>query len=139
MLVEAKMISPAITTTMTTPISEALRVMTERIIRRLPVVDDQGRLVGIVTHHDIDRAMRAPGVIAYTPVEWVMTRNPVSVDRSKRLADAVVMMKKYKVSCLPVLEGEEVVGILSVSDIMNLCYELLEEKEIKEQEQVDPS
>ncbi|WP_170270458.1 CBS domain-containing protein [Heliorestis acidaminivorans] len=126
---EAKMISPAITTSMTTPISEALRIMTEKIIRRLPVVDDQNRLVGIVTFHDIDRAMRAPGVIALTPVEWVMSRNPVYIDRDKEMALAVTKMKKYKVSCLPVVEGEQVVGILSVSDIMDLCYDLLKEKE----------
>lgn len=57
--VEDIMSSPAITTTPTADIRAAARVMTERRIKRLPVVDDEGRLVGIISRADIVRAMGA--------------------------------------------------------------------------------
>lgn len=129
MIVGNKMVSPAVTTGPATPIRDALRVMTEKNIRRLPVVDEKGSLIGIVAFHDIDKAMRSPGVIPLTPVEWVMTKNPVFVDVNTPLAESVRLMRRFKVSCLPVVGEEKVVGVLSVSDVMDICYELLEQCE----------
>ncbi|MBM7866134.1 CBS domain-containing protein [Heliobacterium gestii] len=129
MIVRDKMVAPVVTAGLFTPIRDALRMMTEKNIRRMPVVDDKERLVGIVAFHDIDKAMRSPGVIPLTPVEWVMTKNPVAVEANMPLANSVRMMRRYKVSCLPVVAGEKVVGILSVSDILDLCAELLEAEE----------
>ncbi|MTV48946.1 CBS domain-containing protein [Heliobacillus mobilis] len=126
MNVGEKMVSPAITTGLTTPIRDALQVMTQKTVRRLPVVDHHDRLVGIIAFHDIDKAMRSAGIIPLTPVEWVMTKNPVYCEVQTPLADAVRLMRRYKVSLLPVLEGEKVVGILSVSDVLDLCAQLLD-------------
>jgi len=57
-IVEDIMSSPAITTTPGTDIAEVARVLDDRRIKRLPVVDEQGRLVGIVSRADIVRAIR---------------------------------------------------------------------------------
>ncbi|MCW2276707.1 CBS domain-containing protein [Heliophilum fasciatum] len=129
LLVKDRMVSPVVTTRPTTTISEVLQVMTEQSFRRVPVVDAEMNLVGIIAFHDIDRAMRSPGVIPLTPVDWVMMKNPVSVEQDEPLGSAIRLMRRYKVSGLPVLCQGKVIGIFSITDALELCSELLEEEE----------
>ena len=77
------MSSPVITVSPRNSIQEALEIMRENDTRRLPVTDG-GKLVGILVQHDIEKALRSPGRIPHTPVEWVMTKRVHYVSRSRR-------------------------------------------------------
>lgn len=126
MFVRDKMSKPVITVEPRTSIQECLTLMMEKNLRRIPVTASDGTLKGIISFVDIDKATRSPGVIPQTPVEWLMVKNPVSVPVDAELAEALRVMQKYKVSTLPVVEGEKVVGVFSVSDALSMCLEMLE-------------
>lgn len=102
----------------TTRVPEAYALMEERRVRRLPVVEG-GKLVGIVTLGDLRRVNADVGSpeAAKMRVEAVMTRDPYTVAPETTLRDAAKVMLKHKVSGLPVMRGDEVVGMITESDI----------------------
>lgn len=101
-----------------TPLPDAYALMQERRVRRLPVMDG-GRLVGIVTLGDLRQANATTDnpEAAKMRVELVMTENVVTVTPQTLLREAAKLMIKHKVSGLPVLDGSELVGMITESDI----------------------
>jgi CBS domain-containing protein len=105
-------------------------LMDRKQIRHVLVEDDQHRLVGIVSYRSLIRLMaedsgqheEAP------PVKSIMERDPVSVAPETPTLDAIVLMRRHLVSCLPVVKHGKLVGIVSERDFMPIAYELLEEK-----------
>jgi len=106
-------------------IEEALQKMHEHGIRRLPVTVD-GKLVGMIVEHDIEKAMRRPGVIPQTPVDWIMTKKVITANAEEEITIAVQKLIKYKISGLPVVEGEQLIGIISEMDILKAFIDLIE-------------
>ncbi|MDZ4178785.1 MAG: CBS domain-containing protein [Coriobacteriia bacterium] len=129
-------------------VTDAARLMVERRIGALPVID-AGKLVGIVTEGDLimqDVRLEFPtylhlldGFIMYPPatarfeselkkavaadVRAVMTENPVTVQASASLEDAATLLVDREVSRLPVLDGDALVGVISKSDIVRSLLE----------------
>ena len=99
--------------------------MHEHGIRRLPVTVD-GKLVGMIVEHDIEKAMRRPGVIPQTPVDWIMTKKVITANAEEEITIAVQKLIKYKISGLPVVEGEQLIGIISEMDILKAFIDLIE-------------
>ena len=128
------MSAPAATVMPNTALSEALALMQQRRIRRLPVVDAAGRLLGIVTIGDIrgaDAMGRALVVGAsdelavHFEVARVMTECPHTATPTTSLSEAALVMLDNKVGALPVVDGEnKVVGIITESDLFEalVCY-----------------
>lgn len=97
-------------------------------IRHLPVVDDDGQLVGIVSQRDLFRGAlaRALGYGAHAQqkllgqllVKEVMTNDPVTIGPDAPLAEAARLMLERKIGCVVVVEGGRVVGILTESDFV---------------------
>jgi CBS domain-containing protein len=86
------------------------------------LVTEQGRLVGILTERDVLRAVaRGQGGDA-TVVDW-MTRNPDTLDPDDTTQHAAVLMIHGGFRHLPVTEGDEVVGMLSIRDLMRIVLE----------------
>jgi len=94
---------------------DASRVMAQRRVKRLPIVD-QGRLVGIVTQTDLVRALTSCGM--WTGVAQIMTREVVAVSRKAALAEAAKVMHSHDISCILAVEGEQPVGVLTKRDIL---------------------
>ncbi|MGI6435011.1 MAG: CBS domain-containing protein [Syntrophomonadaceae bacterium] len=109
-------------------IKNALELMVENNIRRLPVLA-QGNLIGMIVQHDIEKALRSPEIIWDTPVDWVMSKKVITVSAQADLTEAINLLVKHKISGLPVLENGVMVGILSETDLLILCIELLNEKQ----------
>jgi CBS domain-containing protein len=141
MKVKDVMTSPVISIEPDAPIWQAVRIMLQRHISGLPVVDEKGRVVGIVTEGDFLRRAETgtqrrrprwleyligPGRIAdeYTrshgrKVSEIMTADPVTVTEETSLDEVVRLMEKRQIKRLPVVHGEHLVGIVSRANLVH--------------------
>lgn len=110
-------------------LSIADTVMRNERIRHLPILGEAGRLVGIVSQRDLflNALMRALGhgtvardrALGSIAVKEVMTEGVVTTTPDTPITTAAQMMVDRKIGCLPVVEGNALVGILSESDIVS--------------------
>lgn len=109
------------------PMEEAGRLMHEKNIRHLPVVDQAGNLTGMLSDRDVKRAMdpKFPGFNKGTVVGDFMNWPVVSVEQTTPLAKAVKMMMEEKISALLVTRGGTVAGIITSEDMLRVLYDLL--------------
>ena len=128
MIVRQWMSAPAVVALDRLSAPGALWVMEERKVRRLPVQDEQGRLVGIVTRGDLQ------GKLGPFPTTWrrlklkvsdAMTSDPVYVGPDDPLEKVAQIMLERKVSGLPVVERGRIVGIITESDVFRAFCEAL--------------
>jgi len=99
-------------------------------IRHVPVEDNQHRLVGLVSHRSLLRLMaqgKGGTKEKPTPVSAVMHREVITVTPETPTMEAIGLMKRHKVGCLPVVKNEKLVGIVTERDFMNVAAQLLEE------------
>ncbi len=118
-----------------TPVPDALRLMRERKVRRLPVVDGHGRLVGIVSDKDLLYASPSPAttlavweipeLLSKLKIEKVMTRDVITVSEKTPLEEAARLMADRKIGGLPVMQGPDLVGIITETDLFKSLLELL--------------
>ncbi|MDD2666171.1 MAG: CBS domain-containing protein [Methanocellales archaeon] len=97
-------------------LQEAALILTERNIHGAPVKENE-KAIGVVTFRDIGRAL-AEGKIK-SKVRDVMATSPISIDGNRPLYEAIKVLDKHKVGLLMVTEGEEAIGIISKTDILN--------------------
>jgi len=106
-------------------------VMNWHHVRHVPVEDDQHHLVGLVTHRALLRLLADNANEKNhqpVPVSRIMTRDIVTVDPSTPTLEAIRIMKRKKISCLPVVDSRDrLVGIVSERDFMGIAGHLLEE------------
>jgi CBS domain-containing protein len=129
MLVEDIMRTAVVTITPKTSLPAAVRLMRQRGIRHLPVVDDDV-LVGIVSDRDLKQAMASPATSLEThelnyllealTVDEIMTRAVITVGRTFPIEEAARLMVKEKVSALPVTETGRLVGIVTETDVLEM-------------------
>ena len=124
MFVRDRMSAPAVVIKPNATASSALAFMEKRKIRRLPVVQD-GKLIGILTRSDLLGSNGKPAVSSVKTVFQLMTPDPITVERDETLEVAAQIMMKRKVSGLPVMEGDRVVGILTESDLFRALCQML--------------
>lgn len=124
------------TVTPDTPMMTAARLMKSHRVRRLPVVDDQDRLVGIVTDRDIKEASPSKAttldtrelyyLLSEIKVHEVMSRDPVALRPDDTLGQAIVIMGELRYSGLPVVDDDnKVVGVISYSDVFRVITGIL--------------
>ena len=93
--------------------------LTERRIGAMPVSSPGGALVGIVSERDIVAALAKSGRdVMDRPVEEIMTRRVITCTRSDHIDDLMARMTEGRMRHLPVLEGDELVGIVSIGDVV---------------------
>ncbi len=100
----------------------------EKRIGALPVVED-GRVLGIVSERDVIYCLRDHGAeVLGWPVSRAMTSPAVTVDPSTAVLAALAMMTKRRIRHLPVVAGGELVGIVSIGDLVKYRMERIEEE-----------
>lgn len=130
-LVKDWMSSDVITITPETTLPEAHQIMKVEEIRRLPVVDQVGRLVGIVSIGDIRAAEPSPAtslsiwemnyLLSTLKIEKIMTPEPHTIRPDATIAEAARTMLEHRISGLPVVDQEHhVIGIITESDIFSM-------------------
>ncbi len=107
------------------------RVMEWRDVRHVPVEDEEGRLVGIVSHRSLLR-MLAEGALGgggeLVAVRRIMNTEPVSVAPTTPVSEAVELMRRRHIGSLPVVEDGRLVGIVTVYDFLESAARLSAEK-----------
>jgi CBS domain-containing protein len=112
------MITNVATTTPDQTLAEAARLMEERNIGSLAVLE-KDRLVGITTERDFLKLAAKGYDSRTTKVSEGMTQPVVKCDPMTTITEAFVLMKKYRVRHLPVVEKERLVGMISLSDLVS--------------------
>ena len=98
---------------------DAIRLMDEKNVGALPVLES-GTLVGIVSERDYTRKIIVKGRSSKdTPVSDIMTKELLTVKPGDTVAECMRIMTEKRVRHLPVLEGTNLVGILSIGDVVN--------------------
>ncbi len=140
-LVRDFMTGPVTSMSHTASLFEAAVMLKRTGYRHLPIVEGE-RLVGIITDRDVSRL--APSllekitqeeynaILQNTPLELVMTRDPVTTTPGTPVLDAVAILHHRKFGCLPVVEGERLAGIITVTDMLGLLYRFLGGKVVSE-------
>jgi acetoin utilization protein AcuB len=135
MLVGERMTRNPVTITEETSIDDALHVMRERKVRRLPVLDSSGKMVGIVSDRDLLHAAPSPAtslsvyelhyLLAKLTIKRVMSSPVITVTSSTPLEEAARIMADNKIGGLPVTDDGKLVGIITETDIFKILLELL--------------
>jgi CBS domain-containing protein len=123
MLVATRMSCPVVTVRPDDDFQRALSLMQEKRLRRLPVVDGVGRLVGIVAERDLMLAA-LQYLQSRVDVAEFMTRDLVTSTPTMDLREAAKLMLANRVGGLPVVEDGKLVGIITESDIFRRFVEL---------------
>jgi CBS domain-containing protein len=105
-----------------TRLDQAVALMRSTGYRHLPVVVEGTRLVGIVSDRDLRRAVGV-GRHLDLPVDEIVTRETLAVAPHATLSQAARVMADRKISSLPVMEQDELVGILTLSDVLAHCLD----------------
>jgi len=135
MLVGERMTRNPVTITEDTSIDDALHLMRERKVRRFPILDKAGHLVGIVSDKDLLHAAPSPAstlsvyemhyLLAKLTVKKVMSSPVITISPDVPLEDAARIMADNKIGGLPVLDGDKLVGIITETDIFKILLELM--------------
>lgn len=107
------------------PLHDALELLIENNISGLPVVDESGRLLGVLSEKDLLKILYEPGV---HDVQSVMTHNPVSFDIDTELVDVVDCLMANDFRRVFIERDEKLVGMISRADLMPAILETLLER-----------
>jgi acetoin utilization protein AcuB len=134
MNVGRRMSRPVITVEPNTPITKVHELLTQEKIQQVPVVK-KGKLVGIVSEKDILEAYPSPvtslsvweitSLLEKITVKDIMVEKVLTVAEDTPIEDAARMMVDNQISSLPVLRGEDLVGIITKSDLFRIMFEML--------------
>jgi acetoin utilization protein AcuB len=136
MLIKDRMTTPAMTVTPETSFQDALKLMRDHKFRRIPVVDHDGRLVGIVSERDLLHASPSPAtslsvwevnyLLWKLKVSDIMTHHVITIAQDAPIEDAAQLMVTRKIGGLPVVDSKGIViGVITETDIFKAFAEML--------------
>ena len=107
-------------------VEEAVRRLGEKRIGALPVIEG-GRIAGVMSERDVIYCLRdhGPEVLGW-PVAKVMTSPAITATPDSDVLDALALMTKRRIRHLPVVEGGQIAGIVSIGDLVKYRMERIE-------------
>jgi acetoin utilization protein AcuB len=139
MLVGDRMTRRPITVTEDTSVDKALELMREERVRRFPVVDKHGHMVGIVSEKDLLYASPSPAtslsiyeipyLLSKIKMRDLMEREVITVTEDTTLEEAARIMADNKIGGLPVMRDDKLVGIITETDLFKIFLEMLGARE----------
>ena len=138
MLVRKKMKKDLITITKDERMTTAKKILKEKNIRHLPVVEGK-KLVGLVSNMDIRKAEASPAtsleirelhyLLDKITIGEIMTRNVITISPDISVEEAATLLHDNKIGCLPVIEDGNLVGIITENDVMEILIDVMGMKE----------
>lgn len=116
---------------------DAAMVFVRSSFRHLPVLQGK-KVVGIITERDVKQF--APSLLSRTtpeeyntimettPISRVMTKNPMTLRPDQPIFEAARILHNRRVGCMPVVENEELAGIITTTDLLRLLIHMMEEQ-----------
>lgn len=134
MIIERRMTKNPVTIGPDANVVEASELMKKEKVHRLPVIDKDKKLVGVISEKDILYATPSPAsslsihemayLLSKLTVRKLMSKDPVTITKDTTVEEAARLMVDQDLSCLPVVEGDRLVGIVSKSDMFKILLEL---------------
>ncbi|MCH7322430.1 CBS and ACT domain-containing protein [Solibacillus sp. MA9] len=130
MIVEEIMKRELHTLTPKNSVRDAVRLMREKNIRHVPIINNEKKIVGIITDHDIKKALPSclreePNSTIYdAAIEEVMTKNPLVGHPLDFVEEVALTFYESKISCLPIVSANELIGIVTTTDLLYTYIEL---------------
>jgi len=128
----------------TDSLNDARKIMTEKHIRHIPIIDNDNdnHVLGLVTQRDVLAAtepgfkVQTKGISCELDIKLadIMIRNVSVIHREDSLRQAALYIQSHKYGCLPVVSDDRLVGIITDSDFIDIAINLLEQAEIMEEE-----
>ncbi|MDT8282224.1 MAG: CBS domain-containing protein [Gammaproteobacteria bacterium] len=125
-------------------LNDARRVMTERHIRHIPIIDNDKHLIGLITQRDVLAATdpgsrqqtRSSPQLGDTDIKLsdIMITDVSVIHKTDSLRQAALYIQSHKYGCLPVISEEGLIGIITDSDFIDIAINLLEQAEVLEEE-----
>ena len=135
MLVKDQMTANPMTIAPDMPVAEALSFMRQNNVRRFPVLNKRGKLVGIVSEKDLLYASPSPAtslsvfevgyLLSKLKVEEIMTKDVTTVASNAPLEEAALIMADNGIGALPVVDGKTLVGIITETDIFKTFLDMM--------------
>jgi CBS domain-containing protein len=129
------MSTPVKTVGPTSPLRDVIRLMEEAHIRHVVVVDENQRLLGLISHRDVLRSQEgslsgAPSsdqvhMNRWIEAGWLMTKEVRTVHPDTAALEAALMLRSHGYGCVPVVERGTLVGILAESDFVEYAIQSL--------------
>ncbi len=112
------------------PIDLAASIMDWERVRHIPVEDEQNRLVGLVSYRAIFSFFIRQGGAQrkMEPVRRIMKPDPITVTPETLTVEAIAIMRREKIGCLPVVQDGRLVGIVTYRDFMGIAGHVLEQQ-----------
>ena len=108
-------------------VGEATARLVQNNIGSLPVVDQDNRLIGIFSERDVLRVIHNRGEgFGRLPIRDVMTRDPVTCGLDEDVEEVMGLMSDRRIAKVPVTRDNELVGIISVGDVIKAVHESLQ-------------
>ncbi len=133
MFVKDYMAVNPVTITTEDSVGDAFRLMKEHSIRRLPVLSNN-KVIGIVTKQDLLKSTPSPAtslseinqmfVFQNIKINDIMTKNITVISKDAILEEAAVVMEERKIASLPVMDGDELVGMITESDLFKAFIDI---------------
>jgi len=89
----------------------------------LPVVDNKGKVVGVVSEFDLLKAIRNGKALEQVKAEDIMSKNPICVSENTPVEDVIDLMIKHNIIRVPVVRNDNLVGVISRCDILSSIVE----------------
>jgi acetoin utilization protein AcuB len=124
MKINALMIPEPITIAENASITEALELMKVNSIRHLPVVSTDNLLCGFVTLADLKQGL-IPSMVGDVSLTDLMIREPIAVGPDDDIEIAAQLIYKHKISGMPVVQSDRLVGIITESDILRAFIDMM--------------
>ncbi|UCG24414.1 MAG: CBS domain-containing protein [Chloroflexota bacterium] len=135
MLVNERMSAPVITVEPDLPIMEALNLMKTNRIRRTPVVDKDGKLLGIISDKDLLDASPSDAtslsvweinyLLSQIKVSEIMTKEVLTVSEDTPIEEVARIMADNKIGGIPIMSEGSVVGLITETDLFKIFLELM--------------
>ena len=126
------MTNDVITLEKSDPISKAVSTMTENNIRHIPIVDTEKQLLGIISQRDVLKAgadNSDKNTVGAITVSEIMTEKTLTTHPKESLRAAGLTLQKHKYGCLPVIDGNKLVGIITDTDFVSIAINLIEQQD----------
>lgn len=135
MYVDRIMRTQLITVSPTTTLVEARELIKQKQIDHLLVVDEQQNLVGIVSDRDLKQSWASPAtslsthelnyLLQQVTMEMIMTKKIMTINPGTTIERAALIMQENRISSLPVKDGEQLVGIITKTDVLGILLEAI--------------